>query len=399
MDYLVQAPTPTVNDFCEQHFVSKSTLLRKSAGLKRFMAQYSLRFSYTDLQITGNESHIRYFLFIVYWTGFHGIKWPWQNFSAADIERIFTTANPQPTAPIFKLQQLLLLGIMRLRINHGYYIRDATCFNILTDHNSAFDELVFPTELFGNLATKNRHNEAKFFFFAQFSLITAVTGSQTQAQLVLTHFAAEDDPIWRLTVNFLAKLTATFHTKITPADEPILTYDVLRVLLTTIALQTRYPKMLDFYRPDLTNFKSTQLYQIIAQFFEQPGLTETLPQLYRNRQTVSEYVCYLLQPQLHHLEDQQMVHVWLIAENNDLLTTELQRLLKHIRIAQLMTPPARPQDADLIISTIDSQAPLMQEMAAYGVPLLHWNLEANGSDFFRLYAKIKTLYAAKMTTK
>ncbi|MFL2029770.1 helix-turn-helix domain-containing protein [Loigolactobacillus zhaoyuanensis] len=395
IDYLVQSPDATVGEFCDQHFISKSTLLRKSAPLKHFMAQYSLRFAYTNLQITGDECNIRYFLFIIYWTGFHGIKWPFRNFSETETNQLVSAINSPSTDTITLLQKKLLLGLTHIRIKHGYLVRNSAAFDSLTIHNPDFEQLTLSAELFADLSNKNRQLETKFFFFAQFSLITSATETE-QLQHVKTYLEAQNSDLWQFTINLFDYLAVTYHTKMTVNDEPMLTADILRALITANALQTNYPKLLDFYHTNLAGFKRTHLYQTVLTFFEQLGVKQNLATLYRNRQQIVEYLCYLLQPRFHHFEDQQIVRVWLIAENADLLTIELQRFLKHLRIVQVLPPKAKPSYADLILSTIDIQAPSIQQMAVYGIPMLHWNLEAQDSDFFRLYTKIKELYDAKM---
>ncbi|MDC4185184.1 helix-turn-helix domain-containing protein [Loigolactobacillus coryniformis] len=398
IDYLVQEAAPSVSEFCEQHFVSKSTLLRKSAALKRFMLQYSLRFSYTDLKIVGDECNIRYFLFIVYWIGFHGMRWPLHHFSESSLQQSLTTVNTPANDTILTLQKRLLLGIMRVRITNGYLIHNNNLFKILTAHNPSFEQLSLPTELFNYLSARNRQRETEFFFFAQFSLIPSATTTQQRAHQLTAYLTEQKSPLWQLTVELLGNLSTTYKTKLTVTNEPTLTYNILRLLMTTTALQGNYPKVIDFYQPDLTSYTQTQLYQYILAFLSRTTVTQNAAQLYHHREQLATYLCYLLQPKLHHFEDHQMVRIWLVAENNDRLTDELQRFLKFLKIAQIMQPPAQPTDADLILSTIDIQAPLIQQMATTGIPILHWNLEAQDTNFFQLYTKIKTLYTAKQTT-
>ncbi|MFD0896954.1 helix-turn-helix domain-containing protein [Loigolactobacillus binensis] len=395
VDYLLQASLPTVGDFCERHFVSKSTLLRKSAPLKHLMAKYNLRFSYSSMQIIGDEANIRFFLFIVYWIGFHGIKWPFRNFTSGAVQQSFFTDNPQNDA-IIRLQQTLLLGIIRLRIDHRALMHNNPMITNLTQHNPRFEQLTFSKKLFPNLTAKNRQYETRFFFFAQLSLISSAIDNKRRMRELRAFLEAEDSATWHFTQSLLNHIATVYHVKITSTNEPTLVYNIVRVLITATILQTSYPKMLDFYHEDLSGFKQTKLYQTIHSYFEQPIIQQSYPQLMADRQQTIIHLCYLLQPRLHRFEDQKVVQIWLIAENNDLLTTELQRLLEHLQIARIIQPPAKITAADLILSTIDTESPLMQELATYGIPMLHWNLEANDSDFFDLYSKIRQLYAKKM---
>lgn len=69
--------------------------------------------------------------------------------------------------------------------------------------------------------------------------------------------------------------------------------------------------------------------------------------------------------------------------------------LDRISIARILDQNASPADADLILTTIDAHAPLIKQLTQRRLPVLHWRLDAQESDYYSLYLKIKTIYAAK----
>lgn len=65
-DYAFQTQKPAIDEFCNAHFISKSTLLRKMAPLRKHMKQYGITISTTNLKFEGDERCIRFFLFCIY---------------------------------------------------------------------------------------------------------------------------------------------------------------------------------------------------------------------------------------------------------------------------------------------------------------------------------------------
>ena len=394
IDYLFQASNPTVADFCERHFVSKSTLLRKSTPVKHFMARYSLRFSYTHLKITGNEMNIRYFLFIVYWIGFHGIKWPLHDFSEAAIRDAYLEKNPEHQDFIVTLQQVLLLGIIRVRVSRGYLVQDSRAFDLITAKNSLFAQLTFPDHFLPTVSTAKQQVEKKFFFFAQASLITSAPDYNQREAKLLNYFKTQNNPLWQIALALLNHLAQTYQTSL-QTDNNLVMVSLLRALMTTAIIQENYPKIIEFLQSDTEKYANSPICQVIADFFTIPQVRKKLPQLYRKRQALSQYLCYLLHPQLQQFEIQKTVKIWLVAENSDLLTSDLLYFLDRISIARILDQNASPADADLILTTIDAHAPLIKQLTQRRLPVLHWRLDAQESDYYSLYLKIKTIYAAK----
>lgn len=394
IDYLFQAPNPTVADFCERHFVSKSTLLRKSTPVKHFMAHYSLRFSYTHLKIMGNEMNIRYFLFIVYWIGFHGIKWPLNDFSEADIRDAYLEKNPEHQDFIITLQRVLLLGIIRIRVSRGCLIQDKRAFDLITAENPAFTQLSFPDRFLPTLPAAKQQIEKKFFFFAQASLITSAPDYNQRETNLINYFKTQNNPLWQLALALLNHLAQAYQTTLKTDDNPVMA-SLLRALMTTAIIQENYPKIIEFLQYNADEYEKSPICKVIADFFTLPQVKNKLPHLYRKRQVLSQYLCYLLHPQLQQFEIQKTVKVWLVVENSDLLTANLLYFLDRISIARILSQNASPADADVILTTIDPQAPLIKQLAQRRLPVLHWRLDAQEGDYYSLYLKIKAIYDKK----
>lgn len=90
VDYIVQANHPSTDKFCRAHYISRSTLVRKTSALRNLLKRYQLKLSFSDLGFAGQESRIRLFLFAFYWIGYHGVDWPFKVLDEQKIVQEYT---------------------------------------------------------------------------------------------------------------------------------------------------------------------------------------------------------------------------------------------------------------------------------------------------------------------
>ena len=74
--YFLNDANPTIEQFCEKYFVSRSTVSRKIDKLKKHLKRFNIRFTYTEAGMSGDERLIRLALFDLLWLGTRGIECP-----------------------------------------------------------------------------------------------------------------------------------------------------------------------------------------------------------------------------------------------------------------------------------------------------------------------------------
>ncbi|OLF68206.1 hypothetical protein ACX53_12025 [Loigolactobacillus backii] len=399
VDYLVQHANPTIDNFCETQFVSKSTLLRKTAALKKFMNRYSLRFSYTHLRIIGDERNIRLLLFTFYWIGFHGIEWPINEFSFKDMFRNYQRIDMKSNDIIVELQEVLMLGICRTRVEHGYLIHNGSDFDLLTHNNATFEKLSFAEDVIPGLSKNQSLNEHKFFFFSRYITISFSPEFSDQSQEFYKHFATENNTVWKFTQNFMTYLVQYSvpekQSKI--INDRQLTTNVLRLAMAAEVLQEDHPKLMDFYSHEHPEYEQSNLFQIIRNYFQTIKTNPDFKIIYSCHKSLAHYLYYLLIPYLRQFEKKQIVKVRLLMENNDLLTRDVSVFLRDISIVQVLDNKASFEDADLIVTTVDDVSHYLGVKFPDDKKIVHWNLDAQDSDFYSLYMKIKHTYLTKLT--
>ncbi|WP_407893121.1 helix-turn-helix domain-containing protein [Lacticaseibacillus sp. N501-2] len=129
IDYMIKSPSPSPNQFCDQEFVSRSTISRKVKPLNDLLKQYGLKLKLAKFTFEGSEVNIRYFLFTMYWWAYRGIVWPFPTVDRAQLESEFDAISIVEDRPLTHLQQLYFLAISHLRVGKQARIKPTESLN------------------------------------------------------------------------------------------------------------------------------------------------------------------------------------------------------------------------------------------------------------------------------
>lgn len=116
VDYVVNQPTPSPNQFCEQEFVSRSTISRKLKPFNQLLAHYGVKLRLAHFVFEGNEFNIRACLYTMYWWAHRGASWPFATVARTALEAEFAAVGIGDAQPLAHLQQLYFLAISHLRV-------------------------------------------------------------------------------------------------------------------------------------------------------------------------------------------------------------------------------------------------------------------------------------------
>ncbi|WP_164509898.1 helix-turn-helix domain-containing protein [Lacticaseibacillus porcinae] len=135
VDYVIKSPSPSPSQFCDQEFVSRSTISRKLKPLNDLLKQFGLKLKLAKFAFDGDEINIRYFLFTMYWWAYRGTQWPFATVDREQLEDEFAAITIVADRPLTHLQQLYFLAISHLRVGKQARIRP-------TESLRAFDSKV-----------------------------------------------------------------------------------------------------------------------------------------------------------------------------------------------------------------------------------------------------------------
>lgn len=132
VDYMIKSPSPSPSQFCDQEFVSRSTISRKVKPLNDLLKQYGLKLKLAKFAFVGAEINIRYFLFTMYWWAYRGTQWPFATVDREQLELECQAISIVEDRPLTHIQQLYFLAISHLRVGKQARIKP-------TDSLKAFD--------------------------------------------------------------------------------------------------------------------------------------------------------------------------------------------------------------------------------------------------------------------
>lgn len=169
MNALAIGPRESLEQFCANHFTSRSTLLRKTTNLKNLLAHYQIKISYTTMKLVGMEQAIRLFLYNFYWLSYHAVAWPFKHQNFKEIQKWYLQLPEAADNLISILQECQFTAICRIRIASGHVISvsDSTRFNQLFDQFSAFQKPVYAQKDFPKLTSEQLTAETQFFHYFQ----------------------------------------------------------------------------------------------------------------------------------------------------------------------------------------------------------------------------------------
>lgn len=118
--YSLIKPEATFENFCEDFYLSQSTILRKLRPLKKYLNSFRIRLLASKMKIDGNEAMLRMFYTTYLWAGNLGKDIHQSEFNFCDERKImrelhFDKANFMHPREIF-----LRLCVNRLRAEQGY---------------------------------------------------------------------------------------------------------------------------------------------------------------------------------------------------------------------------------------------------------------------------------------
>ncbi|WP_225049191.1 helix-turn-helix domain-containing protein [Lacticaseibacillus kribbianus] len=389
IDYVAQSNLPSIDQFCATHFISHSTLLRKTAPVRKFLARFRLKLSLTQARFTGDEKQVRLFLNAFYWLGFHGTKWP---FAAIDARAVATQYDQLPTAstdPITRTQEQVFWAVCRTRLAHGFTVTWDGAPLPLTAPDTVYTHATFP-----RLPTRALRDESRFFLFVQAKSLR-FTPLTPQESALMTTLQAQDALPWQVAAALMAYLSNCDDTIAAPMwEDPQLVMNLLRLCLAWTVMGGDYVKPADFFTTSQLSYQQPHLQALLTAFVKTLPDTLDMAPFKTDGAAFVTVLCDLFVPYRTRNAWTDRVHVALWMPNTDIATANVRRFLANIGAAAVLHQDADLNQADLLIATADDFA--AGALPDFAGPRITWYLDATEADYHRLYRQIITLYSAKL---
>jgi len=397
VDYLVQATNPSVDKFCQEHFISRSTLLRKTTGVRDLLAKYQVKLSLTQTGFVGDEKQIRLFIYTFYWMGYHGLAWPFKSPALAVVHKQYMQMPNARENQIAILQDMLFWGICRLRISHGFVLQRFHRFDEVLGRFPEAHQYLYSRAMFPGLSPAQLRAESEFFIFYQLRDMDFNDHGHLDRQLY--HYFTTDDNVVTDYLLRLSNFAKPFlrQPAISLTKNAILATNLARVVMNYYLLEGEHIKLIDFFNFTREGYEQTRLLDFLNDFVETLPQTGAYASLYPVRHQMVHIMYYLLIPYLQVFKWNELVQVKLLNGANGLANTDMILFLKDMNDVEILDDNADPQTADLIIAAVDDPEELLRNNPELHHPhILYWHLDPTETDFYQLYITIKHIFLDKL---
>ncbi|WP_164848100.1 helix-turn-helix domain-containing protein [Lacticaseibacillus hulanensis] len=392
VDYLVQSTSLSVDKFCQDRFISRSTLTRKTMPLRKLLADYDIKISFTQPGLVGSEQKIRLFLFIFYWLGYHGVRWPITAIHPQQLNLAYSKLPTRKSSPIAALQEVLFWGICRLRIVRGHTITSWPEYDDIFGSVEAMNTPIYTKEMFPKLSPETLASESKFFHYQQNRQLRFSTSQDSWLELY-ANVVSTDNPVHEY-INAITDYLEQFWRQDAPVafgDNVVLIANMMRTVMSYYMLGGDYAKMADFFDSKRDFYPHSELYASLLAFNEELPDIPSFSAFKRSVVPMTLTLTYMLTPYLQNFTWPQIVKCRILLEHGDVNAYRVVKFLRNMSFVRIQGDSDDVDEADLIITNIDDE-PLFRDVDATRQTVVTWHADATDNDYFNLYLLVKRIF-------
>lgn len=394
--YFLNHLHPSIDDFCQRNYVSRSTVDRKMLPLKKHVRKFDLRFTYTEANLVGDERVVRVALFNSLWLGTRGSFWPFT------VERNYVEKLVENVSEYFPLSKTYLgskeltyfAAIFLCRTSKKFFVTYDNRYNFLMKDNPYYDfERIEQTAPFLFLSPKQRQAECSFIFFlAHYAPFYTLEDDPSLIQ-TLQDFSKRKNPVFNLTQEFLtyAKKEIFFTEQELP-DYSLLMGNLLNTTFTFYVLQQPFPDLENLVTiPTQKKKTHTFLESKVQEFIDLKAEEKDYAFLKDIKGPIVRSYKRILLPYYDAPKYSEHLNIGIAFEHNFVLVRKMYRFLDGLGFADA-TPfeEKNAEEYDLVISS--SLLPLKQHP---DLPLYFWDLSSKEEELSSLYKKLQQLFEQK----
>lgn len=304
--YLLTDDEPSIADFCKQYEASQATVFRKIKPLNALLHKFGLRFTFSQMNIVGDERKVILFLFCIFRLATRGVVWPFteqDQVIATEAHQQFITRLQIPSDWENTAIPLLFLAIINLRMHHGNYVEANSRGNILLVDNDNYESHLLNTKL---IESQNypkwteAHKQAVLQFGYQLlNIVPTFRKEDAYLKATLDYFYTRHNIVWQFATEFLNHMQQnSFKLPQRLVTDKILLGNVINVILTGYLFDGVVPSLTliaDTEQPLLTGgYDYADLYHEISAYFAH--LPEKYIQLFGDHTQITQALYQLLLP-------------------------------------------------------------------------------------------------------
>lgn len=208
--YLLTKSEPTIDEFCTQYHTSRATVFRKIKPLNDQLHKFDLHFTFSRMNILGDERKTILFLFCIFRLTTEGAIWPFSQSLWGLVNKAKKQFMQRIQVPAeFENSEAfpLLIAIIGLRLRQGNTISDHARYAVLLRDNDNYVPHLLDTELvrkchFPNF-TPARKRAVLHFGYHLLNLVPVFRKNDTYLRSMIDYFYMRQNIIWHFATDFL----------------------------------------------------------------------------------------------------------------------------------------------------------------------------------------------------
>lgn len=396
--YLLNEPRPTLNQFCESHFISRSTVFRKIRPLVNFLQSYQMRLTYSPLAIHGDERAIRLTLGYLFWLGIRGIEWPF----SVDLETLqplydhFSVRFPLHHSYLGRKELLFFLAVFYSRIQHHQLVDSPSKKQQFIEGQPIFtaEDLHF----FPQLTPEQRAAEANYLNFLVNYAPTFDSEDNPLVQSSLCFFYAQKklQPLLEFNQEFLLFLeNELLHKRLRARQRQLLLANLLNISFSYFYMEKPFPTLEVMTQSSM--YEAMKSYPAverkITRFLDDQLQKEPYAVFRTSIQAMAgNYINIALPYYFEHSVTNKLT-VAVAIEQNQIFMMRLKTFLRSLNFIQIVQfKPEHSADYDLVLTSSMIIKKEFPENEVYFI-----DLEYSEQEILKVYQRLQQLYVDSYT--
>lgn len=395
--YFLNENEPTIEDFCDRYYSSRSTVSRKIDRLKRHIKKFNLRFTYTEAGMSGDERLIRLSLFNILWLGVRGIDWPFA-VSEKEAEALvdqFAEYFPLSRSYLGRLELKYFAAIFLLRIKKNHFVRYDKAYDFLMKGNPYYDYERLNAFLGGRLPRRECKAESSFIYFLAHSVPFYTVEDDPTLIQTINDFSHRPNVIFPLVQDFLKYAKhEIFEENPVLLDQPIIIGNLINITFGYYVIKHPFPTIQRLVVGPRDEDRSVKQLEAKVMDFLKSKEKEPDYESFINKETIqllADAYSDVILPYFDRAKYAQKVLIGVALEHNFLLVKNLYQILTDLRFTEGEPYDVRRNDEyDLIISSslvLKNQFP--------DLPIFLWDHDGDTMQYYTLYQKLRELFLEK----
>jgi len=327
--YLITEDEPSIDDFCKRYETSRATVFRKIKPLNDQLHNFGLHFTFSHMNIVGDERKTILFLFCIFRLATEGVIWPFGEHLQAvalEVRDQFMTRIQVPSewenSDVFPL----ILAIASLRMRQGNYVEDDERYKILIDNNENYDPRLLDSELISQRhypdLTNDRKQAMLHFGYQLLNILPVFRKVDRYLQTTLDYCYSRNNIVWQFATEFLNYMQEkSFRMPNRLVLDKVLVGNVINVALTGYVFDGVMPTLsiiANSERNILTGgYDYADLYHEIGTYID--NLPEKYADFHGDREQMVQSLYYLLLPIYTEYKKEYHIRVGLMVPGDSML--------------------------------------------------------------------------------